>query len=95
MPSYKGSVENDQCIISVHVHSPITPYDKEMAPEHFTALIDTGAQRTCVSQKLVSSLELIPESKTKMKSATAVVEVNQYVVKTCTWAEKIEIFYIF
>ncbi|MGI9257048.1 MAG: retroviral-like aspartic protease family protein [Salinispira sp.] len=51
-----------------------------MAPEHFTALIDTGAQRTCVSQKLVSSLGLIPDAKTQMKSATAVVEVNQYQV---------------
>ncbi len=76
MPSFKGIVDNGQCFITVHVHPPQSQRQKESRA--FRAIIDTGAQRTCISQRVISALDLLSESKVKMKSTTGTSAVNQY-----------------
>lgn len=44
----------------------------------YDALIDTGATTTCISQKVVTDLDLNPIGKTQMTGATGVSPVNQY-----------------
>ena len=83
MPSLKAKIQHQQLLIQVIIHSPQLEQDKKQKghkPFTALALIDTGAQRTCVSQRVVSTLELAPESKVHMKSATESVEVNEYVL---------------
>lgn len=79
MAIFKGRVENGQCFIFVHVYPPNSRIEyKDVTP--CRALIDTGAQNTCISQKLASYLKLVPVSKIEVLSAAGHVSVNQYLV---------------
>lgn len=46
----------------------------------FTALLDTGANRTCISRSIAESLALNATGKASMVSASHEVEVNLYMV---------------
>jgi len=82
MPSYKGRILNNQCIINVWVNlaeSDRDPHKKYRMDEHsFTAIIDTGAQRTCIGRQVIERLNLDPKGKAKMQSASTETYVNQY-----------------
>ena len=79
MPSLKRKVENKQCIIDVFVHYPLAN-EKDRRPRSypFRALIDTGAQRTCISKRAVDALQLLLTSKAQMISASGTHEANLY-----------------
>ena len=80
MPSLKGKVQNNQCIIQVLAHPPGDGKQPPVAQHSFQALIDTGAQSTCISTNVVNKLKLQPESKIMMQGATTTAPANRYVV---------------
>lgn len=45
-----------------------------------SGLLDTGADHTCVSQRLAQSLNLRPSGKVPVSGATGVSEMNQYMI---------------
>lgn len=45
-----------------------------------SGLLDTGADRTCVSRRLAQSLNLPPSGKIPVSGATGVNEMNQYMI---------------
>ena len=75
MPSFKKLIENNQCQINVLIKST-----KDRNPKTFIAMIDTGAQSTCISKNVVKLLNLISKGKLRMQSATEIKSVNTYYV---------------
>lgn len=66
MRSITGSLNQLQALIEVRIGSPAEP----MRQETCTALLDTGATRTCVTQRLINELNLEPRRKLLVSSAT-------------------------
>ena len=84
MPSFKQKVNHLQCIISVIIKSAKQDVKgfslSDLEKYNFKALIDTGAMKTCVTNKLASELNLTSRGKSLMISATEKVSVNEYFV---------------
>lgn len=65
MPSLKGRLENGRALVKVGIR-PFQAYQPvdgqsttiDLTFTEYTALIDTGALRTCVSERIVSELKL-------------------------------------
>jgi len=54
MPTFGREIQNRQILIEVTVKLPIPPESDESGDIHgFTALFDTGATRTMVSQNVI------------------------------------------
>ncbi len=80
MPSFKSTIKDHQCIIDVIVQAPVDKSSsldfQTLQKNSFRALVDTGAQKTCISKKLASQLSLLSKGKTSMQSASNIVSVN-------------------
>lgn len=64
MPSFAGKIEQSRLLINVIVSIPNANGDEDPLPSSpmpFRALLDTGATISCVSQKVVDALKLIPD----------------------------------
>ena len=84
MPSFKGQVQNNRCIINVWITgADAKPHSIPIDGKNtYKALIDTGAQSSCISQTVVAKLNFISYGKETIRSATDTKEVNQYRVTT-------------
>ena len=89
MPSFKGKVTDNQCIINVIVFKSSPKEDRIISEDvSFRALIDTGAQRSCISQNVVKKLDLSPKEKVPMNSAAGKTTSNEYDVDILIPIEK-------
>jgi len=70
MRSIRGSLEHLQPLIDVS----IAAYDEPFARQTFRALIDTGATRTCITQRVIAGLRLQAKRKMLVASATSTPE---------------------
>ena len=66
-------------MVTVHIH-PIVKEDEVALSNKtaFQALIDTGAQKSCISSNIVKKLGLIPTGKAEMQSASHVLGTLTY-----------------
>lgn len=73
MPSIRGSLRNFQPLVEVNV-APIVDAGHVGHPtnESYTALIDTGATKTCVTRAVIERLGLRPVGRVLVASATAI-----------------------
>ena len=82
MPSFKSIPENDQCIINVIVTQVADEKVKiaieELQKNTYRALIDTGAQKTCISENVAHKLLLVSKGKSSMISVSEVTSANTY-----------------
>ena len=81
MPSYKGKILNNQCSIDVCITPPIATNKKkdiDLNNSVFKGIIDTGAQRTCVSTRVSDKLKLQSTGKETMNSASETKDVNVF-----------------
>ena len=87
MPSFKKLIDKNQCIINVIVKESlgknIISNDslslKNLYNYSFKALIDTGAQNTCITNEVVKKLNLSASGKSNINSAShSTVPVNNY-----------------
>jgi hypothetical protein len=70
MRSILGSLDQLQPLLTVSIGSPTFPTDRET----YTALIDTGATRTCITRRVVERLRLEARRKMLVASATSTPE---------------------
>ncbi len=93
MPSFKCQIVNGQCIINVRIQSvDVSETTVRIPPKNtFKALIDTGAQKTCISRSIVDTLGLVSSGKALIQSATQVTSVKRYEVHLIIPTEKITI----
>lgn len=87
MPCIAGRYNNG-LIIQIAVFKDVKSLQNTLSPpqsgqaprnvKFYSALLDTGATATCISQKVVSDLKLTPIGKAQMISASHVVAANQY-----------------
>lgn len=97
MPAFKGAVQNAQCIFDILVFpdEQLTPemlheyQDSGLEKYGYQALIDTGAQRTHISKRVIKKLELDPKGKQAIQSATGDATVNSYRVSIAIQTEKL------
>ncbi|MDX2073493.1 MAG: aspartyl protease family protein [Alphaproteobacteria bacterium] len=79
MPCLTGVLNNSlQAIIDVAV-AP-TSGQAHAKLQNFRALIDTGANRTCITAHVVQALSLSPIGKLPMRSASHTIDTNIYMV---------------
>ncbi len=78
MPCITGIIENNQLIINVGISTVPADEVRSGSGAIVNALIDTGAQFTCISSNIAKKLKLRPIGKTRMQSASETVEVNVY-----------------
>ncbi len=82
MPSFKSIPINDQCIVNVVVTQVFDEKTKievgELQKNTYRALIDTGAQKTCISENIAHKLSLVSKGKSRMASASEVTSSNTY-----------------
>ena len=81
MPFISGNVsENRQIIIGVKIapFAQQVPFDANKLQE-YRALIDTGATSTCISEKVVSDLNLQSTGLSKVNTASGVAIQQQYI----------------
>ncbi|MCY4674315.1 MAG: retropepsin-like aspartic protease [Bacteroidetes bacterium] len=75
MPSFVLDIKNNQAFLESTVGRPESP-DETMG---FKALLDTGAQRTLVSPKIVKDLGLIPIAPASVRAVSGgVVDTKEY-----------------
>lgn len=80
MPCISGLLTNKlEALINVSVTSVVVGHNKPTF-YNFTALLDTGANRTCINKDVISKLSLDPLGKVNMCSASHNVVVNSYIV---------------
>ena len=81
MPCLKGSYDAH---LGPIIHVGILPGGlptRSTQPAHgFPALLDTGAQITCISPRVVRALNLLPLGLRDVNSATGIVPVNTYLI---------------
>jgi hypothetical protein len=62
MPAFVGTIQGNQLIIKVLVSKPQMPNVSTPDQKSFTALLDTGATITSVTQQVVDALGIQPSS---------------------------------
>ncbi len=82
MPSYKASVENNACYVIVWISQAArggqVTDDTMQSNKPFRALIDTGATRSCITEKVAKAINISPTSKAPMMSASGMKNANVY-----------------
>ena len=83
MPCFNQRINNLQPICDVLIHSQIKGKNanldlSKLQKQSYKALIDTGATGSCVSDRVVSYLNLNPISKVLTTNTTNQIEVNRY-----------------
>lgn len=68
MRSIQGSLSQLQLLVEVSIGARAEP---GAVRRTYTALIDTGATRTCLTQRIIKELQLEPRSKLLVASATS------------------------
>lgn len=77
------------CMVA-KVSDPLSEESIIIMPEKFTALWDTGATHSCISEKLIKKLGLIPYRTAIAKTAKHKYETNVYAVTIILFNEKDE-----
>ena len=77
MPTFLGLIKDSQIILNVIVQDD----DGKIELGSYPALVDTGAQSSAISAKVVSELKLEPDGWRGIIGVHGQKEVNEYVVK--------------
>ena len=81
MPCLKGRYEPYLGpIINVGVLPSGSSDPANLSPHTVPALLDTGAQITCISPRVVEALQLTPLGLRQVRSATGIVPLNTYLI---------------
>ena len=85
MPSFRQRInQKQQFIIGVHAFTPFTDeVDQAQALQTarpYPALVDTGATRCCISEKIVRDLNLQPHSQITMETAGHPISAQVYFI---------------
>ncbi len=71
MTTFKGHIENNQIKLFAHVSQP----QAQTTHKAFQALLDTGAQTTCISPGVIQELDLAVVGQTNLIPASGVISV--------------------
>ena len=80
MPCFTGQITNKQIILECWVDDPVGMQDQRLDRKAFTALLDTGAQHTCISQKVVDELALSPAGDAPIQGVGGEIVVSKYMI---------------
>lgn len=94
----RGIIERRQAILKIGFQ-PFVPETYEVAPtqphvevpiQEYRALIDTGAQRTCLTRKTIVTESLVPHSKKPIQNVNDAHLHGLYWANLGFWAERLE-----
>lgn len=99
MLAVRGHIENRQAIIRIGIQPLVLEtYGVEPAQtalqvpiKEYKALIDTGAQRTCLSKHVLSGEQLISHGKRPIQSVNHVAVHRLYWIRMGFWCEDVEV----
>lgn len=93
MPSLKGSLDGGRIIVDVGVQPALSSIQGVTAQasaviiqiRQFRGLIDTGAQRTCITRSAARDLQLKPRGKIRLGNVSSIETHNSYSFAVGFW----------